>query len=180
MSTKPNDGCSDRNNLSCARRSFADIEARMRGEELGLGQGQTLDLKPWQMPTADLFYEPALLNEILAGGPNEEVGSREYTRAVLARQLRDNHLSLFEPDPRRALDDPAYRVQIDDRVCKLAADNKDGLSDEVIEHVMMLAPYPLLREEADCVEFRRLLDAQPKRDFDACVRAMRVMWQKKR
>jgi len=166
------------------RLSFVDIEASMREQELGYGQQETLHLKPWQLPTDELFYDDELLDEVLAAGPSNAIGRSEYTRAVLAQRLRDARLSLFEPHPEQALNDTVYRQQIDKRVRKLAAANKDGLTDEVIEHVMKLAPYPLFRttferrEEAECcAEFRRLLDGQPIRNFDACAKAMRVTWK---
>src|SRR5262245_27068123 len=166
------------------RLSFVDIEASMREQEIGYGQQETLDLRPWQLPTDELFYHDELLVEFLAAGPSDAICESEFTRAVLVKRLLDNHLSLFEPCPQRALSDVAYRQQIDERVRKLAAENKDDLTDEVIEHVMKLAPYPLFRptfegrEEAECrAEFLKLLDAQPTREFDACAKAMRVTWK---
>jgi hypothetical protein len=170
------------------RLSFVDIEASMRQLELGYGQHETLDLRPWQLPTDDFFYDGELLDDVLAAGPSSDIGSREYSRALLGKRLLDDHLSLFEPCPRSALDDPAYRQQIDDRVRRLATENQGGLTDAVIEHVMMrLAPYPLFcptfegREELECrAEFLKLLNEQPRRDFDACAKAMRVVWKSHR
>jgi hypothetical protein len=162
--------------------SFVDVEASHREEELGYGQQQSLHLKPWQLPCHDLFYDAELLDEVLAAGPSlDAIGRSEYTRAVLARRLLDEGLSLFEPDPPRALDDDEYRKAIDARVRTLT---KHGLTDEVIEHVMKLAPYPLFRptyerrEEQQCrAEFLALLSQQPIRNFDACAKAMRMTWK---
>jgi hypothetical protein len=141
-----------------------------------------LGLKPWQLPVCDFFYERDEIDDLLAAGPGIDVITKgQYVRATLAKRLLATKLSLFEPDPPRALDDDEYRKAIDARVRTLT---KRGLTDEVIEHVMKLAPYPLFRptyerrEEQQCrSEFLELLSQQPIRNFDACAKAMRMTWK---
>lgn len=160
--------------------TFADIEARQRQAELGVSQRQTLNLRPWQVPTCSFFYEEERIDEILAAG-RKPTETDTYKIAVLAKKLRDAGLSLYEPDPERALNDPEYREVIDARVRKLEAENKKGLTDKTIETVMSLAPYGV-SEEAGPESFRMLLGEKCPGPvtFDACFEVMRVLHSRHR
>jgi len=158
--------------------TFEDIEARQRQDELGVSQTQTLDLRPWQTPTDRFFWEQDSIEEVLAAGPKPVAAGAEFQCATLAKRLLDAGLSLVEPDPERALNNPAYQKEIKDRVRKLKAANRNGLTDQALETVILLAPYPLMREEEEKVEFRKLLAEQSQvRDLDACMKVMSMMWE---
>jgi hypothetical protein len=167
--------------------TFEDIEARQRQDELGVSQTQTLDLRPWQTPTDDFFWERDSIEEVLADGPKQQAAGAEFQCATLAKRLLDAGLSLFEPDPERALNDPAYRKGIKDRVRKLKAANRNGLTDQAIETIISIAPYPLMRPtyenpnaEKETTEFRRLLAEQCPGPVTiaACEQVIDVLWNK--
>src|SRR5207249_1965563 len=111
----------------------------------------------------DFFWDRDETEEILAAGPSpNDIG--QHACATLAKQLLDAGLSLFEPDPVRALNDDDYREEIRKRVRKLKAANRNGLTDQAIETIILLTPYPLMRPmfedphaEKETTEFRRLL-----------------------
>jgi len=165
--------------------TFADIEAQQRAKDLDISQTQTLDLRPWQTPTCDFFWDRDEIAEILAAGPSaSDIG--QHACATLVKELLDAGLSLFEPDPERALNDPDYRKEIKDRVRKLKAANRNRLTDQVIETIILLAPYPLMRPtfedpnaEKETTEFRRLLSAEPVRDIAACEMVIEVLWEQR-
>jgi hypothetical protein len=162
--------------------TFVDIEARQRQNELGFSQTETLNLRPWQYPTSELFWDRDEIGDILAAGQGQnDLG--QFKCATLAKQLLNAGLSLHEPDPISALNDPQYRKGIDERVRKLKAANRNGLTDRELETVIQLAPYPLMRStfedpqaEKETVEFRRLLAEQPRRDIAACERVIDILW----
>ena len=153
--------------------SYEDFEARQRQEELGISQTQTLNLRPWQVPTDCFFYEEDRIEEILAAGRSEgDIG--EFACATLAKQLLDAGLSLFEPDPERALHNPEYRKEIRERVRKLKAASRRALTDQELEILMALAPYPRMRSERERADFRALLDERSQVcNFDLCEKVMR-------
>jgi hypothetical protein len=166
--------------------TFEDIEARQRSEDLGITQRQTLSLRPWQYPTCYFFYHTIEeIEAIIAAGPQVVAAGAKYHCAVLAKKLFDAGLSLHEPDPERALNDPEYRKEINERVCKLTAANRNGLTAQAIKIIISLAPSPLMRSsyedpdaEKETTEFHRLLAKQPVRDIAACERVMSVLWEK--
>jgi hypothetical protein len=148
-----------------------------------------LNLNPWEVPTDDFFWDQDKILEVLASGPEigTEIGAG-YKCATLAKQLLDAGLSLHEPDPERALNDPDYRKKIKERVRKLKATNRNGLTDQAIETVILLAPYPLMRPtfedpraEKETTEFHKLLAEQPGvRDIAACERVIDMMLERHR
>jgi hypothetical protein len=178
MNTEPDDGTDE------PVITYVDIEAEQRAQQLGISQTQTLNLKPWQVPTDRFFWDRDRIDEILAAGRGgSDIG--QFQCATLAKQLLEAGLSLHEPDPVRALNDFEYRKEIDARVLKLKIANKNGLTDQIVETLIRLAPYPLLRPtyedphaEKETTEFHRLLAKQPVRDIAACERVMSVLWEK--
>jgi hypothetical protein len=168
--------------------TFEDIEARQRSEDLGITQRQTLSLRPWQYPTCYFFYHTIEeIEAIIAAGPQVVAAGAKYHCAVLAKKLLDAGLSLHEPDPERALDDPAYREKINERVRKLEAANKNGLTEQTIKTIISLAPYPLMcptyedpHAEKETSEFRRLLAEQCPGPvtITACEQVIDMMWEK--
>src|SRR5262245_14969795 len=153
--------------------SHEDFEARQRQEELGISQTQTLNLRPWQVPTDCFFYEEDRIDEILAASRSEgDIG--EFACATLAKQLLDAGLSLFEPDPERALHNPEYRKEIREQVRKLKAASRRALTDRDLDSLMTLAPYPRMRSDRERADFRKLLDEQSQvHNFDLCEELMR-------
>jgi len=153
--------------------SHEDFEAQQRSEELGLSQTQTLNLRPWQVPTDDFYCNETKIDEILAAGCRaDDIG--EFACATLAKQLLDAGLSLFEPDPERALHNPEYREEIRERVRKLKAESRRALTNRELDILMTLAPYPRMRSERERADFRALLDEQSQvRNFDLCEKVMR-------
>jgi len=159
---------------------FKDIEAQQRSKELGITQQQTMDLRPWQLPTCNFFWRQDAIEDVLAAGPKAVGAGGEFQCATLAKKLLEAGLSLYEPDPERALNDPDYRHQIKDRVRRIKSANKNKLTDQTIEFVMKLAPYPIMREEAECAEFRMLLRQYMSPDLAACEEVMLDLWEEHR
>src|SRR5215510_6929117 len=91
-------------------KTIEDIEAAQRAVEIGVGQYDKLGLKPWMYPPH--FINRCEIEAILAGGPNPSDAQQRYQAAALAKRLIDAGLSLFEPDPERALGDSKYREEI--------------------------------------------------------------------
>jgi hypothetical protein len=96
-----------------------DIEAAQRAEKIGIGQYDRLNLKPWMWPPH--FVGEHEMDDILAKGPDVNDPQKKFEAACLAKRLLDAGLSLFEPDPERALTDRAYRREIAARVQRLKA-----------------------------------------------------------
>jgi hypothetical protein len=93
--------------------SAADCEALQRAHDSGINQHTTLGIKPWQSPPCELFYHTdAEIAAIIAAGPQQVGDKVEYECAVLAKRLIDAGLSLFEPDPEKALNTTGYRATI--------------------------------------------------------------------
>jgi len=153
--------------------SHEDFEARQRQEVLGSSQTQTLNLKPWQVPTDEFFRDEDRIEGILAAGYRaDDIG--EFACATLAKQLLGAGLSLFEPDPERALHNPKYRKAIRGRVRKLKTASRRVLTDRDIDILMTLAPYPRMRSDRERADFRKLLDEQSQvLNFDLCEKLMR-------
>lgn len=99
-----------------------DREAAQRAEEIGIGQYEKLGLKPWMYPPH--FINEDEIPDILAAGPDPNDAQEKFAAATLAKRLLDAGLSLFEPDPERALNDVEYRKEIKARVQKLKAEGK--------------------------------------------------------
>jgi len=96
-----------------------DHEAFERAKELGFNQYEKLDLRPWHYPAH--FLNPVEVAEILAAGPDPNDAQQKFQAATLAKRLMDAGLSLYEPDPERALNDRKYRQAIKARVRAIKA-----------------------------------------------------------
>src|SRR5262249_15157416 len=96
-----------------------DREAAQRAEELGIGQYEKLGLRPWQYPPNYINKDD--IPEILAAGPDPNDAQKKFEAATLATRLLDAGLSLYEPDPERALNDSKYRKEIQARVRAIKA-----------------------------------------------------------
>jgi hypothetical protein len=87
------------------------IERKLREdgfEEAGLGaayhcQYEALRLKPWDFPVC--WLAPDQIDAIIAAGDDE----KRYGAARLARRMLDAGVSLFAPDPERALREAARK-----------------------------------------------------------------------
>src|SRR5262249_1528841 len=88
-------------------------------KELGFNQYEKLDLRPWHYPAH--FLNPVEIAEILAAGPDPNDAQQKFQAATLAKRLIDAGLSLYEPDPERALNDRKYRQAIKARVRAIKA-----------------------------------------------------------
>jgi hypothetical protein len=96
-----------------------DYEAFERAKELGFNQYEKLDLRPWHYPAH--YINSVEIAEILAAGPDPNDAQQKFQAATLAKRLMDAGLSLYEPDPERALSDRKYRQAIKARVRAIKA-----------------------------------------------------------
>jgi hypothetical protein len=96
-----------------------DREAVQRAEEIGVGQYERLGLKLWHYPPH--YFHPDEIPQILSAGPDPNDAQKKFEAATLAKRLLDAGLSLYEPDPERALNDSKYRKEIQARVRAIKA-----------------------------------------------------------
>jgi hypothetical protein len=96
-----------------------DREAAQRAQELGITQYDNLDLRPWQYPPH--YINEDEIPEFLAAGSDPNDAQKKFEAATLAKRLLDAGLSLYEPDPERALNDRKYRKEIQARVRAIKA-----------------------------------------------------------
>ena len=105
-----------------------DHEAFQRAKELGWTQYDKLDLRPWQYPPH--YINESDIPDILAAGSDPNDAQQKFEAATLAKRLLDAGLSLYEPDPERALNDRKYRKEIQARVRAIKA-GKQRATEEI-------------------------------------------------